>query len=275
MIDRDCIEFLKWALPQLRMRWQGFRKVRRRVCRRIDRRITELGLPDAASYKRFLAANDAEWAELDTLCTVTISRFYRDRKAFQFLEQEVFPALCREREAQGEQELRLWSIGCASGEEPYTLALLWDLTMARRFPGLSFGILATDVDLIMIRRAEEGCYGPGSFVALPQEWREQAFDRKGELWCMRDEVKSGVTFQVQDIRKSAPAERFHLILCRNLAFTYFEAGLQQEVLSRISEHLLPGGALVIGIHESLPKGYGGLTPWPGGQGIYRKRENIL
>ena len=270
MNDRDCVEFLQWSLPRLHLRWQGFRKVRGQVCKRIDRRLAELGLPDVIAYRKYLESNNAEWEKLDALCGITISRFYRDQEAFQFLEQEVLAVLCREADARGEREFRCWSIGCASGEEPYTLALLWDMVTARQFPALSFTIFASDIDPLMIRRAEEGCYRSGSYAGLPAEWRKHAFFRKGELSWIRDEVKKRVVFREQDIRKAAPEERFHLILCRNLAFTYFDPALQQEVLSRICERLLPGGALVTGIHESLPEGCRELTTWPGGKGIYRK-----
>src|SRR5438477_9810042 len=122
----DCVEFLQWALPRLRMRWDGFRKVRRQVCRRIERRSRELGLTDLAAYRDYLERRPDEWARLDALCRVTISRFYRDRETFAALEQEVLPALAR-----GGAEIEVWSAGCASGEEPYTLALLWKLELAR------------------------------------------------------------------------------------------------------------------------------------------------
>ena len=273
MNDRDCVGFLQWSLPRLHLRWQGFRKVRGQVCKRIDRRLRELGLPDAAAYRMFLEANDAEWAMLDSLCGVTISRFYRDQEVFRFLEQEVLVTLSEEALARGESELRCWSIGCSSGEEPYTLALLWDLVMTRRFPALSLTILATDFDQTMIRRAEEGCYKSGSFAGLPEEWRKLAFRRTGELACIRDEERSRVAFLLQDIRKAAPENRFHLVLCRNLALTYFDTALQQEVLARISERLSPGGAFMTGIHESLPTGCRAFKPWPGGRGIYRKEAS--
>ena len=270
MRDRDCVEFLQWSLPRLRMRWQGFRKVRGQVCKRIDRRLRELGLPDVAAYRMFLETNDSEWATLDSLCGITISRFYRDREVFRLLEQEVLPTLSEDALARGESVLRCWSIGCASGEEPYTLAVLWDRVMARRFPSLALAILATDADPAMIRRAEQGCYRPGSIVGLPAEWSARAFSRKGELYCIGDEERSRVAFLVQDIRKATPGDRFHLVLCRNMAFTYFEPALQQEVLARISERLFPNGVFVTGVHESLPAGHRGFNPWPGGQGIYRK-----
>jgi chemotaxis protein methyltransferase CheR len=255
------------------MRWQGFRKVRGQVCKRIDRRLRELGLPDVAAYRMFLETNDAEWAMLDSLCGITISRFYRDREVFRFLEQEVLVTLSEDALERGENELRCWSIGCASGEEPYTLALLWDLATGRRFPSLALTILATDADPATIRRAEQGCYPSGSIAGLPAEWSARAFSRKGKLYCIGDEERSRVAFLVQDIRKAAPEDRFHLVLCRNLAFTYFEPALQQDVLARIGERLFPGGALVIGVHESLPDAGCALEPWAGGRGIFWKASS--
>src|SRR5512147_1934119 len=177
MTDQDCVLFLKWSLPQLRMRWNGFRRVRGQVCKRIDRRLHELGLEDAAAYRSLLEGNGDEWDVLDSLCRVTISRFYRDREVFQLLEQEVLVRLCEAAMAQGNTELRCWSIGCASGEEPYTLAILWDLVTGRLFPSMRISILATDVDLTMIERAKEGCYAQGSLRNLPPGWTKSALVR--------------------------------------------------------------------------------------------------
>lgn len=269
MMNQDCVAFLQWALPRLGMRWQGFRKVRGRVCKRIDRRLRELGLADAAAYQSFLQDQAGEWSVLDSLCRVSISRFYRDREVFRFLEREVLVKLSESLAARGEKELRCWSIGCASGEEPYTLAILWDRETGRLFPGLTIRILATDVDRDMIDRAEKGCYSPGSLANLPPAWKAGAFDRQGDAYCVKPEVRDKVSFLAQDIRRDAPEGLFHLILLRNLAFTYFDTPLQQDVLGQVKGKLMPGGALVIGVHESLPPGAGGLTAWMGSPGVYR------
>jgi chemotaxis protein methyltransferase CheR len=252
------------------MRWPGFRKVRGQVCKRINARLRELGLTDVGAYQSFLQAHADEWSVLDSLCRVTISRFYRDRGAFQFLEREVLVKLSEAAIARDEKELRCWSIGCASGEEPYTLAILWDLGTGRHFPSLTIRILATDADRNMIERAEHGCYASSSLAELPLEWTTHAFDRQGERYCIKAEEREKVFFLAQDIRRAAPEGLFHLILCRNLAFTYFDTALQQDVLSRMRDKLHPGGALVIGIHESLPVGYRGFIPWPGCPGVYLK-----
>src|SRR5688572_10367475 len=93
MTDAECVDLLQWALPRLGLRWQGFRKVRRQVCRRLSRRIAELGLSEAGSYRAYLESNEQEWDALAALCRVTISRFWRDRAVFEALRDEVLPQL--------------------------------------------------------------------------------------------------------------------------------------------------------------------------------------
>jgi chemotaxis methyl-accepting protein methylase len=84
MSDSQCVAFLKWALPRLGMRWAGYRKVRRQVCNRARRRASELGLSDLNAYRRYLEAHPGEWAVLDSLTPITISRFYRDHGTFDY-----------------------------------------------------------------------------------------------------------------------------------------------------------------------------------------------
>lgn len=271
MKDLDCIQFLRWSLPKLRMRWQGFRKVRSQVCKRIDRRLRELGLPDVGAYRSYLKDNPDEWRIFDSFCRITISHFYRDREVFRFIERDVLTKLSEEATARGEKELRCWSIGCASGEEPYTLALIWNMAAGLFFTSLKIAILATDVDKSMIERAEEGCYASSSLKDLPPQWTASAFVCQEDRFCIRAEEREKVVFLVQDIRRAAPDGLFHVILCRNLAFTYFNEKLRKEVLVRMRDKLYSGGALVLGIHETLPAGSSGFGPWPGSPGVYRKK----
>ncbi len=271
MTDQDCIQFLKWSLPQLRMHWKGFRKVREQVCKRIDRRLDALGLTDLAGYRALLEQNRDEWNVLDSLCRVTISRFYRDQEVFRSLEQEVLVRICEDVNAQGGTELRCWSVGCASGEEPYTLAMLWDMGTGRFFQTMKISILATDADTNMISRAKEGCYDSGSISGLPPYWRANAFVRERNRFCIRPEEREKVAFLEQDIRVATPEGLFHLVLCRNLAFTYFDDELQNEVLTRLHGKLHDRGVLVVGIREELPTGAAGFHHWPGYRGIYQKR----
>jgi chemotaxis protein methyltransferase CheR len=148
MRDADCVQFLQWALPRLDLRWDGLRKVRRQVCRRISRRLAELGLSDGTAYREYIEGNADEWDRLDGFCRITISRFWRDPAVFESLRDHVLPALG--------PTVSVWSAGCASGEEPYSLVL------AAAEAGIAVRVLATDVD--------------PALRAMPPTVRARAFD---------------------------------------------------------------------------------------------------
>ena len=268
MQDAECVEFLQWVLPRLHRRWQGFRKVRRTTCKRVTRRLQELNLTGAQAYREFLERNSSEWSVLDALLPITISSFYRDKAVFDFLGRTVLKEIAKAA-AGRENTLRAWSIGCASGEEPYTLMLAWRFGVHASFPGMDLRILATDVDGVVLGRARAACYSIGSLRQLPATWREQAFTRDADRHCLRAEYRTGVDFSLEDIRLALPPELFQLILCRNLVFTYFDELLQRQTLERILTRLQPGGALVIGRRETLPS-LAKLTAWSEDLGIFRK-----
>jgi len=268
MADADCVAFLQWALPRLGLRWQGFRRVHGQVCKRLKRRMKKLGLDGFTAYRQQLAADPDEWAMLDAMCHITISRFFRNRGVFEALGAFVLPEIAA-RAAREQREARFWSAGCASGEEPYTLKIIWDLAVARRFPAVGCSIFATDVDDIMIERARKGCYPKGSLRELPEAFIAEAFDRVDNLFCIRPRHRKGVSFALQDLRTEVPNGTFDLILCRNVAFTYFEAPLQRQVLNRLVGCLAVPGYLVIGAQERLPEALDNLVPLPGMPQILR------
>lgn len=250
MKDVDCTTFLHWALPRLGMRWMGFRRVRGQVCKRVARRIVELGLEDLAGYRGLLETDSEEWARLDDLCRISISRFYRDRGVWLSLEQEILPRLVLQARARADNGLRIWSAGCASGEEPYTVALLF--AFADTLDDRKVQIVATDADPHLLERARRACYPATNLRDLPESWRA-AFEESNDERCLKPEYRRSVRFLEQDIRREYPEGRFDLILCRNLAFTYFEPTLQAAVARCLAELLVPAGFLVLGMHECLPK----------------------
>jgi chemotaxis protein methyltransferase CheR len=268
--DADCVALLRFALPRLGLRWEGFRRVRRQVCRRVGRRMRELGCADVGAYRARLEADPAEWRRLDAMCRISISRCYRDRGVFESLGRLVLPALAGRARAEGRASLRAWCAGCASGEEPYSLAALWAFERAPREPGLSLSILATDVDPQLLERARRGVFRASSLRELPEELRAQAFERVEAGYAVREALKPHVELRCQDLREAMPDGPFDLILCRNLAFTYFGEALQREILARLAARLVPGGALVIGLHEALPAPHPELVPWPGARAVYAR-----
>ena len=269
MKDDECVQFLQWALPHLQMRWPGFRKVRGQVCKRLDRRLQQLSKEDMGAYRTYLAAHKEEWLILDELLRVTISRFYRDKSMFTFLEQTVLPELVKQVIGRGEKCLRVWSVGCGAGEESYTIALIWRLRLQSRFPGINVEVVATDADANMIQRAEEACYPYSSVKNLPREWREQVFTLEKEQYCLKPEYQHATRFIQQDVRVEMPSGKFDLILCRNLVFTYFDEDIQCQVFARLKAAIQTGGALVIGIHENLPESITDFGTWSDRLRIYR------
>ncbi|MEN8175081.1 MAG: CheR family methyltransferase [Pseudomonadota bacterium] len=268
MKDADCVSFLQWALPQIGLRWQGLRRVHRQVCKRLKRRLGALHLEDLADYRVLLERSSEEWKQLDALCRISISRFYRDRGVFERLEGELLPRLQDQARARGDSRLRIWSAGCASGEEPYTLALMWAFNAALSSCGAE--IVATDSDPGLLARARRACYRSSSLRELPAAWRA-AFEPRGDDWCLKAEHQAAVSFLEQDIREQTAEGPFDLVLCRNLVFTYFEQPVQFTIARRMAQALVPGGLLVLGAHESLPgdvSGFEAESPW-----LYRRRSS--
>lgn len=267
--DSECVGFLQWALPRLGLRWRGFRKVRSQVCKRIDRRMRALGISGPTEYKAYLDTHSDEWHVLDGLCTISISRFYRDRRVFDALGDTVLPILAARATAWTENTVRCWSVGCASGEEPFTMSLIWNERIHLRFPHVVLIVVATDVDGKLLDRARGACYSHSSLRELPPAWRDGAFVRQNDEYFLRDSWKSCVEFRQQDIRTDHPVGPFDLVLCRNVAFTYFDEPVQRHIVSRLTEQMSADGFLVVGMHESLPSD-APFVPYDAALGIYRR-----
>ena len=255
MHDRAFIDFLQHYLPGLGYRWNGFRKVRKQVIKRIKKRMAELELGSIQAYRDYLEKHNSEMQVLDGLLNITISRFYRDRGVFDTIGTSIIPALAENALQNQQEQVRCWSAGSASGEEAYTLAILWEMAfLPESASDLSVQILATDRNDLMIERAEKGIYPEGTLKELPGEWKSQFFEKEENEYRIRDRFRQDVTFLKQDIRSELPDGTFDLILCRNLVFTYFREDLQHNIFRAILKKLNPGACLVIGNHESLPEG---------------------
>jgi chemotaxis protein methyltransferase CheR len=268
--DPQWTAFLQWALPQLRMRWSGFRRVRTQVCKRVRKRLQLLQLAGLNDYRDYLQQHPEEWRVLDTLCRITITRFYRDKGIHGLLAERIIPGLVEQIRREGRSELHIWSAGCGSGEEPYSLAILWMMQLQQRCPDITLRILATDIDAQLLERARMACYPFSSVKALPVAWRESAFTASAGRYCLQAAFKRPVLFVEHDVRNLVPAADLQLILCRNLVYTYFDDGLQREITQRLVDALQPGGLLLLGSHETLPGDVPGLTPLSCSRAIYKK-----
>ena len=221
--------------------------------------MQDLEVRSFEAYQSYIKKNPGELEALDRCCFITISRFWRDRTAplrdravFDALRDTIFPQIARLAQHRGDSTLRGWSAACASGEEPYTLNLLWRIDLQPQFPDLAFEMIATEVQPEMLVRAQNACYPVKTIRFTPPHWQKQAFTFTENECQVIPAYRQGITWQQQDIRAKMPPGRFHFIFCRNLPFTYFNQALQEEIAQKLKQKLYPGGLLVIGAKEVLP-----------------------
>jgi chemotaxis protein methyltransferase CheR len=258
-------QFLKETSSLLGLRWRRFQ--RRGIRRRIEHHLAELGLGSFEEYNQRIKEDPQEKGYLSKILTVTISRFFRDQDVFNTIETSVFPTLLKE----NPKELKLCSIGCASGEEPYSLCLLWKARFEKNWPQIHFSVLATDIDESLLERAKEGRYKKSSLREVPQDILGEYFRTEGDAFLLDKRVGECVEFQKHDILREEPFSGMDLVFCRNLAFTYFSKEIQVEILKKIFMCLKEEGYLVIGNDESIPLTYPTLfTPAFSTQKIYQK-----
>jgi chemotaxis protein methyltransferase CheR len=149
----------------------------------------------------------------------------------------------------------------------YTLALVWQLRCAPLAVDVGMRVLATDIDDEELQRARNGVYPAGALKELPEDLLKGGFERVNGFFRIRDRFRQGVELRRSDLTRELPEGLFDLVLCRNLAFTYFDESLQAETLDRVSVRMAPGGVLVVGKHEVVPA-LNGLYPMSIPEGLY-------
>lgn len=236
-------------IDQLRIRRQfdlgGYKD--RCVRRRIAKRVRNSGAPDVASYLELLADGDSELDALQETLSIHVSHFFRNPDTFAILERQILPELCQLARVSGRHELRLWSVGCAGGEEPYSLALLID---EQTPAGVSVDILATDVSEPVLESARAALYEPLRLMEVPPAVLARYFTAEGERYRLCARVRAMVRFAQHNIMATAEFPPADLILCRNLLI-YFTREEQVRILQGFAASLPEGGALVLGRAETL------------------------
>ncbi len=217
------------------------------IKRRIAIRVRALGLKDAASYVRFLREEKGEADELLAALTIHVSQFFRNPSTFEVLEKEILPGLLQGAREKGKRELRVWSVGCAGGEEPYSLALL---TAEEAPGGVAVSILGTDISSNILNRAREGCYDPQRLAEVSEDLLARSFTREGRFFRISEGIRRRVTFRRHDILADGDFPDADLILCRNVLI-YFSRLEQEKIFERFSRSLPSGGYLVLGKAETL------------------------
>ena len=236
----DFDRFLREVLPDLGLIWNRHR--RKGVRRKLAERMRFLGQRSLADYKTLLDRDPGEKGRLALLLGVTISRFFREVDVFEHLAENIWPSWT------DRLKIVMFSAGCASGEEPYSLAILW-----REYgpPGARAVILALDMDRECLDRARRGLYPSASLREIPLDIRNKYFTNPGGPMRLDASIKEMVGFFRGDLRKSGPPPGTDLIMCRNLVYTYFDSRSRELMTEKFALALAPGGLLVVGATETV------------------------
>jgi chemotaxis protein methyltransferase CheR len=217
------------------------------IKRRIAIRVRALGFSDAWGYLGFLRQEAGEVDALMKALTIHVSHFFRNPSTFAALEKDILPALFERAAAGGQKEILLWSVGCAGGEEPFSLAILIDGNCP---PGVKVSILGTDLSGPVLEQAAEGRFDVQRLAEVPPRVRERYFLEEGREARLRERIRTMVRFQRHDILNAAEFPGADLILCRNVMI-YFSRKEQEKILRRLAAALRPSGYLVLGKAETL------------------------
>jgi two-component system CheB/CheR fusion protein len=196
------------------------------VGRRIERRQTLTHAPDLESYVESLRNDSAELNALYRDLLIGVTRFFRDREAFERLERDVLSGLLSHKQAS--EEIRVWIAGCATGEEAYSLAILIDERLRLLGRSLNVKIFATDVHRASLEIASAGVYSEEALRDVKPARLERYFQRKADGYHVSPELRQMIVFAVHNIIKDAPFTKLDLITCRNLLI-YFQPPIQKKV----------------------------------------------
>ena len=218
------------------------------LARRITKRLEAVGCPDAASYLDYLEVHPDEFAQLFNTILINVTAFYRDAEAWDYVVEEVIPRLLAA--VPPPQPIRIWSAGCASGEETYTMAMVLSEAMGEKDYFGRVKIYATDVDDEALEQARSAVYTAKQVEALPEHLRERCLERTDARFSVRKDLRRTVIFGRNDLVQDAPISRIDLLLCRN-TLMYFNADTQAEILRHLHFALKPEGYLFMGKSEML------------------------
>lgn len=216
--------------------------------RRIAVRMRARGIHTYSEYGELLKQDVDEQARLLDAVTINVSKFYRNRDLWRALDAEVVPKLFD----LAVRPVRLWSAGCAAGEEPYTIAMLlreYAARAGRERELTKFSIRGTDIDAQSLRQAQEARYGPFAFTDIDDETRQRWFEAP-DFVTVNPDVTRMVQFGETDLIKDEFEPDQHLIMCRNVII-YFERDIQEQLFVKFYDALAPGGYLVLGKVESI------------------------
>lgn len=223
---------------------------------RLAKRLRELNIPDFKQYHDYLT-NDDTGEELilmlDAIST-NLTSFFREPKHFEFLKEEVLPDFLKSAGPMSSKSLNIWSAGCSSGEEPYTLSICLQEFMAGH-RSFDYNILATDISTKVLAKAAAGVYPKTQTRNITGQLLRKYFQQGQGKWAdhvrLKPNIRKEIQFQRFNLMDPFPKrDHYHIIFCRNVMI-YFDKNIQEKVVNKFYDALTDGGVLFIGHSESL------------------------
>ena len=218
------------------------------LMRRVQHRMRQAGFDSYEEYLDHLQASSDEFNALFNTILINVTAFFRDPEAWEYLRDEVVPAMLAERGPN--DPIRVWSAGCASGQEAYTLAMVLADALGLDAFRQRVKIYATDVDEHALAEARTASYDQKAVESVPTESLSTYFDQANGRYVFRKDLRRAVIFGRNDLVKDAPISRVDLLVCRN-TLMYLNAETQRKVLSSLHFALAPNGMLFLGHSETL------------------------
>lgn len=218
--------------------------------RRMEGRMRQVEAPTVAEYARRLDRDPGEYAKLFDSLSINVTQFFRDAPVFHAIRSGLLPALLSAKAASGSRTLRVWSAGCASGQEAYSLAVLVAEALGPRRRGMVTRVYATDVDPRALAYARHGIYTPAEMDGVAGSFALPWFTQANGGYTVVPEVRELVRFKRHDLNTTPPFRHVDLLLCRNVLI-YFSRDAQRRVIQQFHAALRPGGYLVLGQTEML------------------------
>jgi two-component system, chemotaxis family, CheB/CheR fusion protein len=239
------------ALLQFLKRSRGFDFTgykRASLERRFRRRMEAVGCNTFADYLDFLEVHPDEFAELFNTLLINVTEFFRDPPAWEYLRDQALPPVLADKPS--DEPIRVWSAGCATGQEPCTIAMILAEMLGHEAYCERAKIYATDIDEDALAIARQATYGAKEIETLPAELRDRYFERADQRYAFRKDMRRTLIFGRNNLVEDAPISRLDLLVCRN-TLMYFTAETQARILRRFNFALRPTGILMLGKSEMM------------------------
>lgn len=214
---------------------------------RLKERLREKKLEGLKEYYQLLLGDKEELKTLLDSVTTNLTRFFRNQPHFDALEKYVIPELMKIRGSSSDRKLRVWSAGCSTGEEPFTVAMMMKEILP---PGWSCELVASDISLKSLMVGKEGFYPESRVQGVPEAYLVKYFERKADGYQIKDDIKKLVRFDYHNLKNDSGQRNLDIVFCRNVLI-YFDEAAQKATVERFYEAMAPKSFLFIGHSESL------------------------